>query len=102
MFNDIAAQTRAIDDVNDDNELMEVEISMTDETELKKRVANMLVVFLDIEQENKKGLMKYDEISKILDIPIGTVRSRLHRARNMLKDKLKEYAESLGYSDNRS
>lgn len=39
----------------------------------------------------------YEEISKILDIPIGTVRSRLHRARNMLKDKLREYARSLGY-----
>ncbi len=41
----------------------------------------------------------YEEISKILDIPIGTVRSRLHRARNMLKEKLKEYAKTLGYSD---
>lgn len=39
----------------------------------------------------------YEEISKILDIPIGTVRSRLHRARNMLKDKLRTYARSLGY-----
>jgi RNA polymerase sigma-70 factor (ECF subfamily) len=43
----------------------------------------------------------YEEISKILDIPIGTVRSRLHRARNLLKEKLKEYAESLGYEDKR-
>jgi RNA polymerase sigma factor (sigma-70 family) len=44
----------------------------------------------------------YEEISKIIDIPIGTVRSRLHRARNMLKEKLKEYAESLGYKDHRT
>lgn len=44
----------------------------------------------------------YEEISKIIDIPIGTVRSRLHRARNMLKEKLKEYAQSLGYKDKRS
>ncbi len=44
---------------------------------------------------------KYDEISTILDIPIGTVRSRLHRARNMLKDRLKEYAKTMGYSDKR-
>ena len=28
--------------------------------------------------------MTYEDISKKLDIPIGTVRSRLHRARNML------------------
>jgi len=39
----------------------------------------------------------YEEISKIIDIPIGTVRSRLHRARNMLKESLKAYAEKMGY-----
>ena len=43
----------------------------------------------------------YEEISKIVDIPIGTVRSRLHRARNMLKEKLENYAKSLGYEDKR-
>ncbi len=41
---------------------------------------------------------KYDEMAKILDIPIGTVRSRLHRARNLLKDKLSDYAKKMGYS----
>ncbi len=39
----------------------------------------------------------YEEIAKITDIPIGTVRSRLHRARNMLKEKLKSYAKTMGY-----
>jgi RNA polymerase sigma factor (sigma-70 family) len=43
----------------------------------------------------------YEEIAKIIDIPIGTVRSRLHRSRNMLKEKLREYAQSLGYKDKR-
>ncbi|HEX5626003.1 MAG TPA: sigma-70 family RNA polymerase sigma factor [Saprospiraceae bacterium] len=41
----------------------------------------------------------YEEIAKIIDIPIGTVRSRLFRARNMLKDKLKNYAATIGYKD---
>ena len=40
---------------------------------------------------------KYDEMAKILDIPIGTVRSRLHRARNLLKEKLSQYAKEMGY-----
>ncbi len=40
----------------------------------------------------------YEEMSKILDIPIGTVRSRLHRARNLLKEKLKNYATTMGYN----
>ena len=39
----------------------------------------------------------YEEMSKILDIPIGTVRSRLHRARNLLREKLNKYAKSMGY-----
>jgi RNA polymerase sigma-70 factor (ECF subfamily) len=41
----------------------------------------------------------YEEMAKILDIPIGTVRSRLHRARNLLKDKLRYYAQTMGYGD---
>lgn len=42
---------------------------------------------------------KYDEMAKILDIPIGTVRSRLHRARNLLKEKLSTYAKQMGYKN---
>jgi len=39
----------------------------------------------------------YEEMSKILDIPIGTVRSRLHRARNLLRERLRTYAKSMGF-----
>jgi RNA polymerase sigma factor (sigma-70 family) len=42
----------------------------------------------------------YEEMAKILDIPIGTVRSRLHRARNILKEKLSAYAKTMGYNKN--
>jgi RNA polymerase sigma-70 factor (ECF subfamily) len=41
----------------------------------------------------------YEEMSKILDIPIGTVRSRLHRARNLLREKLQSYAKSMGFKN---
>lgn len=45
----------------------------------------------------------YEEMAKILNIPIGTVRSRLHRARNLLKEQLYEYAKGMGYiSDKKS
>ena len=56
----------------------------------------VVILLCDIED------FKYDEISQIINIPIGTVRSRLHRARNMLKEKLKDYAKQHGYVDKRS
>lgn len=39
----------------------------------------------------------YEEIANMLDVPIGTIRSRLHRGRNLLKAQLMEYAEKRGY-----
>jgi RNA polymerase sigma-70 factor (ECF subfamily) len=39
----------------------------------------------------------YQEIASILGCPIGTVRSRISRARSQLKGKLYLYAKSLGY-----
>ncbi|MDZ4863520.1 MAG: RNA polymerase sigma factor [Gemmatimonadota bacterium] len=38
-----------------------------------------------------------DEVSALLDIPIGTVKSRLFRARRRLRDALREPAADLGY-----
>jgi len=38
----------------------------------------------------------YEEIADFLDCPIGTVRSRLHRARKMLYALLYTYAQSKG------
>ncbi|NUQ23208.1 MAG: sigma-70 family RNA polymerase sigma factor [Saprospiraceae bacterium] len=48
------------------------------------------------------GGFSYEEIAAILGIPVGTVRSRLFRARNLLKEKLSAYALAQGYKDYRS
>ena len=49
-----------------------------------------VVVLSDIED------MTYKEIAKTLGVPIGTVMSRLHRARKMMRAELASYANSRG------
>lgn len=43
---------------------------------------------------------KYHEISSILNIPIGTVKTRIFVAKRQLKDELEVYAKSFGYTKN--
>lgn len=40
--------------------------------------------------------MSYEEIAETLEVPIGTVRSRLHRGRKLLQVKLWEFAKARG------
>lgn len=40
----------------------------------------------------------YEEIANMLDVPIGTIRSRLHRGRNLLKAQLMQYAQQRGFA----
>lgn len=47
-----------------------------------------VVVLRDIQEQ------PYEEIAKALDLPLGTVKSRLSRARAALKDKLKKRVSS--------
>lgn len=50
-----------------------------------------VVILCDLE-----GL-SYEEIADFIQCPIGTVRSRLHRGRKMLQQKLYDYAKKRGY-----
>jgi RNA polymerase sigma-70 factor (ECF subfamily) len=50
------------------------------------------VILCDIE-----GLT-YEEIADFLAVPLGTVRSRLHRGRSLLRSELIDYAKDRGYT----
>ena len=52
-----------------------------------------VVILCDIEG------FTYEEISEFVNCPIGTVRSRLHRGRKMLREKLTDYAQEHGYAE---
>ncbi|MBR9976844.1 MAG: sigma-70 family RNA polymerase sigma factor [Bacteroidetes bacterium] len=52
-----------------------------------------VVILCDIEG------FTYEEIADFVECPIGTVRSRLHRGRKMLRVKLFDYAKDRGFED---
>jgi RNA polymerase sigma-70 factor, ECF subfamily len=43
------------------------------------------------------GGLAYAEIAEVLQVPVGTVMSRIHRARTRLRDELKDYARDTGW-----
>ena len=87
------------------NEGKPIEIEMKDES-LERTVHNKIAVeelnkYLDEIPENFRIAvvlrdfqeLSYDEISKILEIPIGTIKSRINRGRIQLSEKMKHFKE---------
>ena len=64
--------------------------------EQKERAVQVQAALASLSEEHRAVLVlreidgfDYDAISEMLDLPVGTVRSRLHRARSQLRDQLK-------------
>jgi RNA polymerase sigma-70 factor (ECF subfamily) len=71
------------------NEIFEDEIARSIESLSKE--FQTVVLLSDYED------LSYEEIADMIDCPIGTVRSRLHRGRKQLQNKLLNYAYRNGY-----
>jgi len=85
------------DDVMDPNDLEHKVFSSLLDDDLMGALNSLqddyktVVILCDLE-----GL-SYEEIAEFLNVPIGTVRSRLHRGRKILQKRLQDYAKSRGY-----
>lgn len=82
------------------NHIVEDEFSKLLDDEITEAITKLpedfrtVIILSDIEG------FTYEEIAEFVDIPVGTVRSRLHRARKMLYTKLYDYANDRGFVKN--
>ncbi|MCG6961278.1 sigma-70 family RNA polymerase sigma factor [bacterium BMS3Abin03] len=65
--------------------------------ELSNALANLPLKLKDVFLLYDLEGYTYEEISNLVNVPIGTVRSRLHRARKILQEELFGYAKVNGY-----
>ena len=84
--------------LDDDNSSLQIAGGETPEKEVEQqRIINLVRDTIATMNESEKEILMlrdlqglpYDEIGEILDIPLGTVKSKLSRARTSLKNKLK-------------
>ena len=78
-----SAETEALENMEDSDVRQALEKLPSDR--------QMIVYLADVEG------FSYQEIAEIMNIPMGTVMSRLHRARRQLRSLLTDYARELGY-----
>ena len=84
-----SAQQEGLEDVFARKEMMAAIHAAVDEL---PEVFREAVVLVDLEEQG------YSEAARVLEIPIGTVRSRLFRGRRLLQERLIEYARDAGFA----
>lgn len=83
---DLSLRNQGLDDITDDDtfeqdtNMQEMEINAGNKEELKSNVALLILAFVNIEQDNKKFVLSYKEISK-----------KIRRSRKQEKDKITKY-----------
>lgn len=65
--------------------------------EVKEALENLPLVFKEVIFYSDLEGLTYEEIADVIGCPVGTVKSRLYRARKLLQKELWEYAKDKGY-----
>ena len=65
---------------------------------IRRAIAALDPTFRDVVQLVDVEELRYEEAADVLGIPIGTVRSRLYRARRLLQTALVDYASDANYA----
>lgn len=84
------------EDASDQNDLQESVFGNLLDDEITSAIASLphefrtVVILCDIE------CLTYEEVSTFMECPLGTVRSRLHRGRRLLRALLADYARQRG------
>jgi RNA polymerase sigma-70 factor (ECF subfamily) len=60
---------------------------------VKRAISQLATEFREVVILYYTGQLPYEEIARLLELPVGTVRSRLHRSREHLKDLLRPYLQ---------
>lgn len=91
-----------------DGRLREYHFSLTDESSVEAHRATLgdevMLALHSLPPDYQTALIlsdvegfSYEEIAEFSQTPIGTIRSRIHRARKMLAQRLEHYAQRQGY-----
>ena len=86
-------------------DLTDTSAAQTDESMIGDEVADALSAlppeYRTVLLLNDVEGYSYDEIAVFTSVPVGTVRSRIHRARKIMAGRLEGYARGLGYHGSR-
>jgi len=97
---DVAVEAIAAANVLEEIRLQDPERLFFDsfiDAEVNSAVNNLPLEFRDTVILSDIEGMSYNEIAQILNVPVGTVKSRLYRGRRLLANALRDYATEMGY-----
>jgi RNA polymerase sigma factor (sigma-70 family) len=80
-----------VQDIRDDSTSPEKEYLYTEKRRyIQNAIDSLPEIYREVIRLRHQEERSYEEISDMLDLPIGTVKARIFRAREMLKKKLRE------------